>query len=125
MKKSGVFEGNKLKSYGDVGTSRGDVGGMTYSTGRKQTGATKALTNTARGGFTPTVRQPSAATNGGIKTERPFAERVSRGLGTASPKSGSVQGTNLKLGMTGDIYATKNKGAFTAQSGAPKPGRPR
>ena len=104
--KSGLFEGNKMKSYGDVGTSRGDVGSNKHGVGRQQAGATARLTDTARGGFSPTRSAPSAKT-AVIKGDRPLSERVSRGLGTAVPKSGSERLSNMKIGLKGDIYTTK------------------
>lgn len=107
-------EGNRRKSYGSVGTSRGDVGGMTYSTGKAVSGASSRLTNTGRGGYTPTVRAPAAdgAKMGG---ERPHADRVSRGQWTLPAKTGATPAHNgfgaksMKLGLTGDIYTKKAK----------------
>jgi hypothetical protein len=100
MDKSGVYEGNKRKAYHDVGTSRGDVGGMRYSTGRSQAGATSALTSTARGKDGGAAKSaPSLGTG-----DRPRSSAVDRGLGASAPKSGADHKRGQAVGLNGGIY---------------------
>ena len=105
--KSGVFEGNKLKSYGDVGTSRGDVGSNKHGVGRQQAGATARLTNTGRGAAGQSAASAPSLGSG----SRPRAGAVSRGVGNLSPRTGSVKpGREMKIGLKGDIYETGRAG---------------
>ena len=101
--KSGVFEGNKMKSYGDVGTSRGDVGSNKHGVGRKQAGATARLTDTGRGAEGGAAKAAPSLGSG----PRPRASAVDRGIGASSPVSGSQRLANMKIGLKGDIYTTK------------------
>ena len=103
MDKSGVFEGNKRKSYGDVGTTRGDVGGMKYSTGRTQSGVTSRLTSTARGAEGGAAKSAPSFGSG----SRPRSDAVDRGAGSLRPKSGSERLQGMSIGLKGDIYTTK------------------
>jgi len=101
MDKSGVYEGNKRKSYHDVGTSRGDVGSMRYSTGRPQAGATSALTNTARG------RDGGAPASSPLSGSR--SDAVDRGVGNAAPKSGADHKRGQPVGLRGGIFKPGGK----------------
>lgn len=100
MDKAGVFEGNKRKSYGDVGTTRGDVGGMTHSTGRMQAGATSRLTTTGRGAEGGAAKSAPSLGSGA----RPRFDAVDRGAGALRPKSGSERLQGMKIGLKGDIF---------------------
>ena len=103
------IEGNKRKTYGSVGTTRGDVGSMTYSTGKKQAASTTGLTSTPRGGKSAAYSTPKADSLS-PKAGAYKSKSVDNGFGPASnPTRGAFPAAKRAWGMSPANAKTSGK----------------